>query len=167
MSPLTMMRFPIAGVVVAVALVAAGTPVAAVECSLAPGAQCAGVNIGGEDLSNARLDRINLRGANASDAVLTDARLMRADLRGADLSNAYLDGADLTRAHLRGASLFGAYLSRTKLVAANLTDVDLRSVQFDAANRRAQLREINRARLCNTTLPNGTVSNRDCKAPGR
>ena len=53
--------------------------------------------------------RVNLKGAD-----LTNANLPGANLRGADLSCAYLYGADLTRANLTSAYLAYADLIRAK-----------------------------------------------------
>jgi uncharacterized protein YjbI with pentapeptide repeats len=63
-----------------------------------------------------RFRRINLRGANLSDADLIEANLREADLRGADLW-----GANLREADLRGAKLWGANLRGANLNGANLS----------------------------------------------
>ena len=56
------------------------------------------------DLRGADLSDADLRGANLSDADLSDADLRGANLRGADLSDADLRGANLRGADLRGAT---------------------------------------------------------------
>jgi uncharacterized protein YjbI with pentapeptide repeats len=92
------------------------------------------------DLSSAVLSGANLTGAN-----LTGADLSRADLTGASLTGADLSRADLSRARLVGADLSRADLTGANLTGANLSEVDLSGVKF-----------------CNTTMPDGTINNRDC-----
>ena len=87
-------------------------------------------------LSDARLHRANLAGADllAADlrrAYLVEARLARADLRaarlggadlrGAELHEADLGGADLTGADLRGADLRGAIVRGAQVGGADLS----------------------------------------------
>jgi uncharacterized protein YjbI with pentapeptide repeats len=113
--------------------------------------------------------RADLSGANLTDANLTGATLFRADLRGADLRGADLTRAKMSGADLRGADLTGAKMSDTYLIGtylngnslggadldgANLTDVNLRGIYLSTS--------IDRAKLCNTTMPWGSVNNRDC-----
>ena len=62
------------------------------------------------------------------------------DLSGADLSNANLDETYLRRANLMGADLCGAYLKYAKLSVAI----------------------VNRAILCNTTMPDSNVIYSGC-----
>jgi uncharacterized protein YjbI with pentapeptide repeats len=69
---------------------------------------------------------------------LTQAKLVDADLREANFTGATLTGADLTGANLTGADLTGADLTRAKGAVIN----------------------INKAKLCNTILPTGEIS--DC-----
>ncbi len=65
-----------------------------------PGADLTEANLDGADLYDAYLAGANLRGA-----ILTEAELAGADLTGADLSGANLVGADLDGADLEGAEL--------------------------------------------------------------
>lgn len=78
---------------------------------------------------------------------LRDARLMKVDLRGADLTGMDLAGVDLRDAKLAGACLAGAVLSNadlggTDLQEAVLTGCDFVGVRFDATTllRRARVK---------------------------
>jgi uncharacterized protein YjbI with pentapeptide repeats len=85
--------------------------------------------------------------ADLTDAILTDAILTDAILTDANLTNANLTGADLT----------GTKLARTKLTNANLTGA--------AGTTADQITSA--AYLCNTILPDGTRSYRDCPKRGQ
>ena len=79
------------------------------------------INLSGADLSDANLSRAYLSGANLSRAYLSGANLSganlsRADLSGANLSRAYLSRANLSDANLSGANLSDANLSRADLI---------------------------------------------------
>ena len=67
---------------------------------------------------------------------LTGASLRGADLRGADLSNGLADGADFRGADLRGA---------------NLSNLDLAGAKMKGAR-------LGGATVCDTIMPDGTVS---------
>jgi uncharacterized protein YjbI with pentapeptide repeats len=68
-----------------------------------------------------RFRRINLRGANLSDADLRGANLRGANLIGANLSGAILREANLSVAILIKANLIGAILIKANLIGANLS----------------------------------------------
>ena len=83
-----------------------------------------------QDLSFAKLQNVDLRGANLEGADLGDADLSSAKLAGANLRNADLSGADLCyaimeNAMLEYANLRHAKMQRTDLSNANLTDACL------------------------------------------
>jgi uncharacterized protein YjbI with pentapeptide repeats len=99
----------------------------------------------GADLTGADLTGAILRGVNLFRAELAGADLTGADLREANLSFANLSGASLRSADLTGAPLSGAVLDGADLTGANLSGTNLRG-----------------AHLCRTTLPDGSISNRDC-----
>jgi uncharacterized protein YjbI with pentapeptide repeats len=134
------------------------------------------VNLNGADLSGADLSGADLRDAELSHANLSKANLSRADfdfsgLRRADLSEADLNGADFGHTDLNGADLNGANLRGANLRDADLghTDLghtDLSGADFSGANLRGaevHLEQLDQSTLCETALPDGTVSNRDCK----
>jgi len=86
-----------------------------------------------------------------------------ADLAGADLSGSKLRGADLRNASLRGAKLVGtdlggADLSGSDLQRADLSQARLVGTSFASADWFGSIRTD--AVLCETVLPDGTVS--DC-----
>ena len=125
------------------------------ECNLI-GADLKGANLERAVLTNAQLSGADFRGATLNDAILSGATLRNAlfnnaDLAGADLSDTVLKGADLSGAKLMNATLNGADMNFTVLTGANLTG---------ATMGRARTRWM---KQCNTTMPNGRVSNLDCK----
>ena len=95
------------------------------------GANLAGYDLSGADLSEASLGRANLSGAD-----LSEANLGRANLSEANLGKADLSGADLGRANLSGASLRGADLSGADLSGADLDEANLSGANLGMANLR-------------------------------
>jgi cytochrome c551/c552 len=88
--------------------------------------------------------------------------LQDVDLRGANLSRVNLEQANLSRANLMavdlsGANLQEAVLDEALMYAVNLSDANLRGV---SVYRTA----LGGAYVCNTTIPSGRISNRDCDA---
>ena len=116
---------------------------------------CRGMNLSGADFSGLDLTysvlTSNLSYANLSKTSLGKASLVDDNLTGANLSYSSLAEALLTDADLRNANLTGAYLIATDLTGANLTG----AIGADWTY----------AFVCDTTLPDGTVSNRNCQAP--
>lgn len=91
------------------------------------------------DLSNARLIRENLTGADLTRANLTHSKLRHANLSyvsltGADLTHANLTRTDLTHADLTNADLTHAILTRAILTDAILTDAILTDANLTHAN---------------------------------
>lgn len=80
-------------------------------------------------VQGARLNRLNLRYAEAYRAFLVKAELWETDLRGA-----YLSEADLRSANLRQASLSRAVLDRARLVGANLQEAVLQEANLSRAD---------------------------------
>jgi uncharacterized protein YjbI with pentapeptide repeats len=155
------------------------------------GAKLCGANLNnaklkGAKLSEANLFKAELSGANLSNAILGNADLRNTDLSNAILSDAYLGGANLIGANLRNADLSYSDLNRTNFSEANLSNANLSNTDLSnawlsradlsGANiRGAYIRvglgvdqdrikkiQLDQAKLCKTTLPDGTVSNRDC-----
>jgi uncharacterized protein YjbI with pentapeptide repeats len=80
-----------------------------------------------------------LENASFENGVLSFVNFSGANLRNANFHNALLTGAIFSSSDLTGANFSLAYLEREQL---------------------------SQAILCNTTLPNGEISNRDCgRAP--
>ncbi len=111
------------------------------------------------------LQGVVLRGANLAKASLAGVILYNADLRYSDLGTANLSKADLRKAtlcgaDLRGANLRGVDLREARLISANLRHADLSGANLtDARNANSS-----GAKFCNTTMPNGSIANRDCYA---
>ncbi|MGB3491182.1 MAG: pentapeptide repeat-containing protein [Elainellaceae cyanobacterium] len=102
------------------------------------------------NLFQANLDRANLSGANFSGVDLSSATLRDADLSGANLTNAVFVGSDLAGANLENVYWTGADFKDTDLSKVNLTGVQFRGVDLTGVV------------LCQTTMPSGDISNRDC-----
>jgi Pentapeptide repeats (8 copies) len=119
-------------------------------------------NLNGSKLSGANLSFANLEGADISKAELGFANLGRAQLRRANL-----EGTDLTFADLRGAILYQADLSGASLYGADVKGADIvGAILYQADLSRAENlieKQLDQAKLCKTTLPDGKVNNRDCE----
>ena len=111
-------------------------------------------------------DKVDLSAAPLAKAYLNEVRLPNAKMSGADLS-----GANLYRTDLRGANLLVADLSRAKLQEAKLQEANLSLADLDEADlsranlsraAQANIRNLYSAKFCKTTMPDGTVNNRDC-----
>lgn len=126
------------------------------------------------DLSYSNLVAVNLYQARLSSALLDAADLRGADLRFATLNKASLLDADLSDAFLIGTKLIAAELIGAKLNGADLNDADLRfAVLNETAFFGVDLTAVslfntplNSALLCQTTMPDGTISDRDCVEMG-
>jgi uncharacterized protein YjbI with pentapeptide repeats len=93
-----------------------------------------GADLQGVDLQGADLIGANLRTASLNWANLSGTYLREAGLRGADLREAVLPGADLFKADLRGANLHEANLIEADLSRANLTEAKLCRADLSSAN---------------------------------
>jgi hypothetical protein len=84
-------------------------------------------NLGGVrlDLAGANLSEAPLAGANLNDVNLSEANLGKANLNEANLAGADLHRADLYKANLAGANLGRANLSEANLGKANLHEANL------------------------------------------
>ncbi|MCP4663670.1 MAG: hypothetical protein GY856_50440, partial [bacterium] len=87
------------------------------------------LELGGADLSEAEL-----RGVDLAGACLTSAKLDRADLRGAVLDNANLEKASLASAQLRRASFVDARLTGAVLDHADARDASFRDADLSGAD---------------------------------
>lgn len=150
------------------------------------GADLQGANLQGADLSRANLRNTDLRNSNLQKASLLDAlydektqfpknfnpinagvRLIapNVSLFGQNLKDSNLEGADLEGANLQEANLQSANLRWTNLKFTNLERANLQGTNLTGATlygAKAIIANLENACLCGTTLPDGTVSNRDC-----
>lgn len=130
----------------------------------ASGANLARIGLPKADLQEANLEMANLQEANLQEADLSEANLCGANLQKANLRGANLQTANLQEANLRDADLSGANLRETNLQKANLRGAELWKAELWEANLQdADLRwaefqgpEMEGARLCRTTMPDGT-----------
>ena len=82
---------------------------------------------------------------NCSKCDLSGANFYEADLREVNLNGAILHHANLRRSNLSGADLSSAMLFRADLFGADLSNANLEDAKF-----------------CNTILPLGSISVKDC-----
>lgn len=113
-------------------------------------AELSGSNLTGTHLKYAKMSGAKLFGAKLSDAQLSDADLSKAKLAGANLSGAVLIGVDFSEANLGQVDLTGANLNEALFVGATLKDAIVDSDWSENAV------------LCRTTMPDGSLSDRDC-----
>lgn len=101
---------------------------------------------------------------------LTRADFYKADLRwvnlrSANLSKADFNSTDFHKAYLAEAQLAGTILWNADLSEANLTGANLREARLEGAKLNGAKLDSNSLKtvfLCNTTMPDGTKSDRDC-----
>ncbi|MDG2990781.1 pentapeptide repeat-containing protein [Candidatus Synechococcus calcipolaris G9] len=127
-------------------------------CVIKPNTDCRGL---GNSLKYANLSGVDLSGANLSGLNLHGASLRNANLRGANLQRVELDMASLAKADLTGADLTDAYFALSDVAGANFQAAILTNVDLRGANG-ARTAILDGARLCNTTLPDGTIRNDHC-----
>jgi uncharacterized protein YjbI with pentapeptide repeats len=126
--------------------------------------------VSGIELSNAELSGVTLRGRRIQNAVIVWGFLDGADFRGSDFSGANLTSSKFRKADLRatrfesvnlrqavfdGADLRGAFLRSASLDQASFENANLQGAKVDS-------KALQSVYLCNTTLPDGTKSDRDC-----
>ncbi|MDJ0633628.1 MAG: pentapeptide repeat-containing protein [Xenococcaceae cyanobacterium MO_188.B29] len=135
------------------------------------------------NLTQANLSNTNLKGTNFDRANLTEANLTQADLRDANVSLKGIPGnytigervldslirvpifritnsgvdfkTSLQEANLEGANLQNALLEEVSLIDANLNKVNLNGAKLEDT-------DLEVANVCATTMPDGTISDRDC-----
>jgi len=112
------------------------------------------------DLQGANLESADLSSTNLQNADLSKADLWKANLKGVKLKGAKLYNANLGKANLEGANLEKANLEGAKLWKANLKGAKLRNAKLEGA--RLENAKLSGAKFCNTTMPNGSINNRDC-----
>ena len=91
------------------------------------------LDLKGANLSDADLQFADLTDANLQEANLQGANLQYADLEGANLQGANLQRADLHEVNLQGAKLHSAKLQGAKVYSANLTDAVLQGADLQRA----------------------------------
>jgi hypothetical protein len=104
----------------------------------------------------AQAAKCDFRGADLHGLNLQGAQLAKITGTGADFSGVEARGASFGAACLRGANFAGAQLEQTQFGGACLFFADLTDATVDVT------RTLRAALLCGTTLPAGTVSDRDC-----
>jgi uncharacterized protein YjbI with pentapeptide repeats len=106
---------------------------------------------GGANTYDARLVNANFQGSE-----LDGASLNHADLDGADFRNATWNAVEAATASFRGADLSGFKGQTPNVYLADFTDAKLHGAPFTDIN-------LQWTTLCNTEMPDGTVSDRDCR----
>lgn len=106
-------------------------------------------NLNMSDFTNANFEGATFRRSIATRVNLTNANLRGAWLNGTDFSQASFVGADLRDALLSQGTIFGG---------ADFTDADLTGATFVPLSLLSE----ESATYCRTTMPDGTLNNRDC-----
>ena len=120
------------------------------------------------NLEGATLEGTNLEGANLSKADLSDGTASRyLPFAGVRKFNRYtiIKRANLSGANLTQALLEDARFNESNLTKANFTDVEFNDTHFRGADLSGAVLEDMPAKgmeLCNTTLPDGSISNDAC-----
>lgn len=140
-------------------------------------ANLSGANLEGTVLGAAQLNAANLSGANLKFAILRQAELNNANFEGADLTAAEFRCGAGTCTGLTGTSFRNANLTRADfrvvgftpvsevgLEGTDFTGANLTEATFEGASLKGALME--QAKFCKTTMPDGTISNRDCESEG-
>lgn len=110
---------------------------AAIRAGLISEKKLVGLNMKGQDLSNADFVYRELRGADFSQANLTEASLQGCDLRAANFAGAILKGTAFYLADLRGADFTDAQLEKTSFHQARLESANLGSAKIGSVDLRA------------------------------
>jgi uncharacterized protein YjbI with pentapeptide repeats len=137
------------------------------------GANLMGTHLEGASLNNANLNNADMQRAKMQGISLSGQRttLIKANVKNADLGGASIDRADLTgaklfKANLEGADLNKAILKHVNLSHANLKNADVERADLTGANLIGAdvtgIRGLDKAILCNTLMPDGTISRRNC-----
>ena len=109
-------------------------------------------NLTMSDFTNANFEGAQFRRSIATAINLTNANLQGAWLNGTDFTKASFVGADLRNSLFSQGTIFGG---------ADFTDADLTGATFKPLS----LLDEKTATYCRTTMPDGTINNRDCTAP--
>lgn len=107
------------------------------------------LDVSGSDLTEAKLDGVNLMNAIAEQVNLTNATLVGANLEGINLSGALLVGADLSGANLQSANLIGVDVEGALFNGTNVSGIDL--------NRLLNLSAEQISGACTDFLSDGTL----------
>jgi uncharacterized protein YjbI with pentapeptide repeats len=118
-------------------------------------------NLQAANLYSANLQQAELQRANLQQAGLQSANLQGASLQGANLQGAFLPEANLREANLRQADLRGAFLPEANFLNANLHQANLSHANLHNAIGLTES-QLQQATLCQTVLPDGSISDRDC-----
>ncbi len=124
------------------------------------------VSMRGADLTAANLYRADLRELNLSGALfLEESYLDTVNLSGTDLNKAYFYRSNLREANLSNANLSEARFNYSSIHDANFSGANLSGTRFRGSNLQGTHltpTQLDQAKFCDTALPDGKISNRDC-----
>jgi uncharacterized protein YjbI with pentapeptide repeats len=124
-------------------------------------------NLSEADLHDTLITLSNLFGSNFSGANLRGVSIVRSmaanvNFSNADLTDAWFSGTELGKPSFVGANLQNATFSQGTIIRrADFTDADLTGATFTPLTLLGAAGDV----YCRTTMPDGTINNRDCKTP--
>ncbi|WP_214106735.1 pentapeptide repeat-containing protein [Acrocarpospora catenulata] len=168
-TPMFMALFAVFVTIVVGIALAIVLPASAAHSATAPCKPGSGPNLRGKDFTRGAQLPLSLRCANLTNAKLDEVDLTQKDLTGAVLRGASLREADLTQAHLEYADLRGADLTSADLGQLRAKQADLRgAVLIDAEAGQAEFPHadlteavMTRAVLTQATLTNAKLTGAD------
>lgn len=127
-------------------------------CTMVPGTHCPNK---ATELKYKDLKNLTLNDSDFSFTSFHGSSLDGSDLRYTNLEGAEFDMGSIAGADLRGANLTDAYLTLARVHNADMRGARLFNVDLRYAEG-ANTLKLEGALLCNTRLPDGTLSNQDC-----
>jgi uncharacterized protein YjbI with pentapeptide repeats len=116
-----------------------------------------GANYSGQKITGFYLS-LEAAGTNFTDAYISTGTFDDANFTKANFTDARIAANSFHRANLTGAQLIRTTITNTSLESVNLTNADMTGAiipEWEGTFKQW-------ATLCNTTLPDGSISNRDC-----
>jgi uncharacterized protein YjbI with pentapeptide repeats len=107
------------------------------------------------NMQTANLEQANFQGADLSQAIIASARARKARFVSANLSRAILNWSDFTDADMTNAILRGGSMKNTDFTGATLLGADAIPAALEEAV------------LCRTTLPDGSITYKNCESNRR
>lgn len=122
-------------------------------CVLQPHANCSG-----HELDEFWIENAEMQGITLNDANMFQMHANGINFEGATILESNVENSQLYQANFNNANLGGSNLSTTWLQQATFKGANLTNANFLGAEEA----EFTGAKLCHTTMPNGSINNSDC-----